>query len=57
MSHARPEYAIVIAILGVLLAMGIPSLRHGQFISGSLCIGLAAALAGWSVVAILRSRE
>ena len=57
MSHARPEYAIVIAILGVLLAIGIPSLRRGQFIIGSLCIGLAAALAGWSVVAILRSRE
>ena len=34
MAHARPEYAIVMALLGVLLAIGNPSLRRGQLIVG-----------------------
>jgi hypothetical protein len=57
MSHARPEYAIVLAILGILLAIGVPALRRGQLIGGGLCIVLAAAVAGWSVVTIVRERK
>lgn len=57
MSHARPEYAIVLAIIGILLAIGIPSLRRGQFIVGGACVALAAAVAGWALLAIKRERE
>ncbi len=56
MAHARPEYAIIVAILGILLAIGIPALRRGQVIVGGLCIGLAVVVAGWSVLAVRRAR-
>jgi hypothetical protein len=57
MSHARPEYGIVIALFGVLLAVGIPSLRRGQLLVGGLCVAAAVALAAWSALAIWRERR
>lgn len=56
MAHARPEYAIVIAILGILLAIGIPSLKRGQLVAGGICIGLAVVIGGWSALVIKRER-
>ena len=57
MAHARPEYAIVVAVIGVLLAIGIPALRRGQVTVGGVCIGLAVAIVGWSVLALVRARR
>jgi hypothetical protein len=57
MSHARPEYGIVIALFGVLLAIGIPSIGRGQWVLGGLCLGLAVAVAAWVLVVFLRSRR
>lgn len=56
MSHARPEYAIVVALIGVLLAIGIPAFKRGQPITAGICMVLAVAVAGWAVLAIWRSR-
>jgi len=56
-AHARPEYAIVLALLGILLAIGIPSLQRGQLVVGVLCLLAAALVAGWAIVAIVRSRS
>ena len=56
MDHARPEYAIIVAILGILLAIGVPALKRGQFIIAGLCLGLAVVVFGWTIVAIRRSR-
>ncbi len=57
MAHARPEYAITVAIVSVLLALGIPALRRGQFILGGVLIILAVAVAGWAIRAVLQERE
>lgn len=57
MAHARPEYAIVIAVIGVLLAIGVPSLRREPSVVGWVCIGLAALVAAWSILAIWRERR
>ena len=57
MAHARPEYAITLAILGVLLAIGIPALRRGQTLVGALCLGVATAVLAWTVIAIKRERS
>jgi ribosomal protein S18 acetylase RimI-like enzyme len=54
--HARPELAISLAILGVLLAIGIPALQRGQMLLGSLLVLAAVAYAGWCVVAVIRAR-
>jgi hypothetical protein len=57
MRHARPEYAITLAILGVLLSIGIPALRRGQLVSGTAFTVLAAVVAGWALLAIVRQRR
>ena len=57
MAKARPEYAIRLSVIGVLLAIGIPSLRRGQFFVGALCTGLAVAAAGWFVLVLIRARR
>lgn len=51
MSRARPDFTIVLALIGVLLAIGIPSVRRGQLAIGWACIVLAA------LVAVLTARE
>lgn len=56
MAHARPEYAIVLALLGILLAVGIPALQRGQLVVGGVCIALAAVVAVWSGLAMWRER-
>ena len=57
MAHAQPEYAIVVAAIGILLAIGVPALRRGQVILGGVCISLAVAILGWSVLALVRARR
>ena len=57
MAQARPEYAITVAIVGVLLAVGIPAIRRGQFILGGVLIFLALSVTGWAIRAVLQERE
>ena len=54
--HARPEYAISLAILGILLAIGIPALKGGRLVLGGVMIALAVLFAGWVVRAIWNER-
>lgn len=56
MPHARPEYTITVAIIGILLAIGIPSLQRGQIVIGGVCVALALGVAAWAIIAIIRSR-
>jgi len=56
MAHARPEYAITLAIVGVFLAIGIPSLRRGHVVVGWICVGLAVVVAMWAIRALVRDR-
>ena len=56
MQHARPEYAITVAIIGILLAIGIPSLQQGQIVIGVTFVALALGVAVWAIIAIIRSR-
>lgn len=56
MRHARTEYSIVLAGLGILLAIGIPSLQRRQYLIGGLCLLLAAVVCGWIVIVIWRDR-
>lgn len=57
MGHARPDYQIILALIGILLAVGIPSIMRGQMVLGSVCIGLAAVLIGWFILTLIRSRK
>ena len=57
MSQARPEFAIVAAVTGVLLAIGVPALERGDRVKGAIALGLAALVAGWVVVTLLRTRR
>ena len=52
MSSARTEYAIVVAIFGILLSIGIPSFGRGQYVTGTVCAGLAILLAAWTFVTL-----
>lgn len=45
-----------LAAIGVLLAIGISSLRRGEALIGWGCIAGAIATGVWVVVALLRSR-
>lgn len=57
MARAHPEIAMHLAAIGVLVAIGVPSLRRGQLIVGWSCIGGAAAVAAWLIVVWLRARR
>ena len=57
MHHARPEYAISLAIFGILLAIGIPALKRGNPIVGGIFIFLAVAFAIWVIVTLIRERR
>jgi hypothetical protein len=57
MNHARPEYAITVAIFGVLLAIGIPALKRGSLVVGWIFVGLAIAFAILVFVGIIRERR
>ena len=54
--HARPEYAISLAILGVLLAVGIPALKGGRLVLGGTMIALAVLFVAWVGRAIWNER-
>ena len=57
MGHARPEYAISLAILGVLLAVGIPSFQRGDRILGSIFVMAAVVFAIRVIAIIVRERR
>jgi hypothetical protein len=57
MAKARPEYAIFFAILGILIALGVPAIQRGQIVLGWLCLGLAGAALLWGGLAIWRARN
>ncbi len=46
-----------LAAIGVLLAIGIPSVRRGELLVGWSCIGGAAAVAAWLIIAWWRARR
>jgi hypothetical protein len=54
---ARPELAIFFAVLGVLIAVGVPALQREQLVLGWTCLALAAAVAAWGGIVLWRSRN
>jgi hypothetical protein len=56
MPQPRPEYAIKIALFGLLVAIGVPALRRGEWMIGGPCLVLAMAVAIWTLVGFFRSR-
>jgi hypothetical protein len=54
MSSGRTDYSIIISLLVVLLAIGIPSLVRGQLFAGILCVSLIGGVAVWSVIEFRR---
>lgn len=56
MPRAHPEYAITLAILGILVAIGIPAIRRGQVIVGAICIAVIFVIAGRAVLESIRKR-
>jgi hypothetical protein len=57
LNHARPEYAISLAIFGILLAIGIPALKRGSYILGGIFVSLAALFAIWVIVTLIQQRR
>ncbi len=57
MASARPEYAIVVAVVGVFLAIGVPALDRGQTLIGWACIAVAAAVASVAAISAWRARR
>jgi hypothetical protein len=56
MGHARPEYAITVAIVGILLAIGIPAVARGQLLFGWLFTGLGIAAALFFLYVLITER-
>lgn len=56
MARARPDFTIVLSLIGILLAIGVPSIRRGQSWVGWTCIGLALAITAWTILG-LRGRH
>jgi hypothetical protein len=56
-SRARPEFAIALAAVGVLLAIGVPAWQRGDAVRGGACIGLAIAVAAWFAFGPWRARR
>ncbi|MEO6326090.1 MAG: hypothetical protein ABIT01_01830 [Thermoanaerobaculia bacterium] len=57
MAHARPEYGIILAGIGVFVAIGVPSLGRGQLFVGLVCLVLAGAVGAWAALVFFRSRR
>jgi hypothetical protein len=57
MARAHREYTIVLSVLGILVAIGIPSLQRGQSLKGWICIALAGTLLIWWLVEEWRYRR
>jgi hypothetical protein len=56
MPHAKPEFAVAITLIGIFLAIGIPSIQNGPTIIGVLFTSFAVIISGWSILALIRSR-
>ena len=57
MAHARPEFAIILAVVGICLAVGIPRIAAGDLVIGVICIAVAAVIGAWAAITYLRSRQ
>ena len=54
MSSGRRDYAIALSLVGVLFAIGVPSLARGRVLVGFLCVALGVAVAIWWVFELRR---
>jgi hypothetical protein len=52
--HAKPEYQISLAVVGVLLAIGVPALKRGDTLLGGALCAAGALLLGWFAYVLLR---
>ena len=57
MAQPRPEYAIVFALIAILVAIGIPAMQRGNLLLGCLTLSAAAAVAGRTALFIWRQRR
>ena len=57
MPRAHPEFALHLAAIGVLLAIGVPSLHRGQALVGWACVVAAGAVAAWLAIGFIRARR
>ena len=57
MAHARPEFAIILSVIGICLAIGIPRIAAGDLVLGLIGVGAAAVIAAWAAISYLRSRH
>ena len=57
MTHVYPEYGIIVALLCVLLAIGIPAFYNGRWILGGIVFVIAGVIAAWALIAYLRQRR
>jgi hypothetical protein len=55
-AFVRPEYAITVAVILVLLAIGVPAIRNESYIIGGACIGAAAFVVFYVVRGVMRER-
>jgi hypothetical protein len=53
----KPEYAIILAAIGVLVAVGMPAIARGEPVLGWGCLALAVGLVGAGIVSASRSRR
>ena len=56
MPRAKPEYAIFLSLLGVLIAIGVPAISRGDLLLGSACLALAAIAVVWAAITVFRTR-
>jgi hypothetical protein len=52
----KPEYGIVLAIVGILLAIGASSIARGEGVRGWTLLGAAAAVLAWVAITAWRHR-
>jgi len=57
MRHARPEKVIIVAIIGVLLAIGVPALERGHAFTGGVLVLLAVGVALRTLWALWEERR
>ncbi len=53
----RPEFAIALAVIGILVALGVPSIVRGERLFGWLCLALAAGVLARVVIVVARARR
>jgi hypothetical protein len=57
MAQARTEYAVPLALAGVLLSIGIPAWQRGELRTGAVCIVLGIVVLAWTIVVAVRTRR